>query len=92
MLHLVPELEMRDMDFLSGFEVLDGLVELLLTTHSVTGKFNAYQMVVRYAQIGLKSGNLAGSSAIEHRLAALQVVFYLRKTMASIAKEILRLV
>ena len=89
MLHLVPELEMRDMNILPGFKVLDGLVELLLTAHSVTGKFNAYQMVVRYAQIGLKSGNLAGSSAIEHRLAALQVFFYLRKAIAGITKEIL---
>ena len=89
MLHLVPELEMRDMNILPGFKVLDGLVELLLTAHSMTGKFNAYQMVVRYAQISLKSGNLARRSAIEYRLAALQVFFYLRKAIAGITKEIL---
>ena len=59
MLHLVPELEMRDMNSLSGFEVLDGLVELLLTAHAVTGKFDAYQKVVRFSQISLKSGSLA---------------------------------
>ena len=92
MLHLVPELEMRDMNSLSGFKVLDRLVELLLTAHAVTGKFDAYQKVVRYAQIRLKSGNLARRSTIEHRLAALQVFFYLRKAVAGITKEILRLV